>query len=369
MNKVIFTIFAGRKDNLQILFAYLEKLYSKNSIDEIHIWDFTKDVNDERYISDYVGGKIPNDGDILDFKNDMIIGDYKINLIDSNLKITNITNGSIIQDVCISNNSLTIKIKKTKIETSFTIINDDNTCIISTIIGSDNLRVKYPGWKVFKVLNKKLWGEYYSYYANQTLYTGNDVIIKCDDDVVFIDCEYFDSFIERRIKNKNYLLYFPNIVNNGVTAFHQSQHKLIPMNMPYDTFFGKLVLDGALANNLHSHFCDDVYGYLKKSRNIKTIIAHKIGDRISINFFAILAKHLDIYKSVGWDDEHDVSVTIPKMYGAGIGIDMSLTVCHLGFSPQRKTGLDERLFVKRYLQVLKDYKDYNTRKSSSIILL
>ena len=366
-NKVIFTIFAGRKPNLEILFSYLQTLYKNKDIDEVHVWNFTRNLSDEEYIKDYISQnnikKVYND-ETIEFKDDMIIDKYRINIRDGSLLISYINNKSEteIKHLYVKNpESIKIKINKNLHTSYFTISYDDTISTIFTINNINNnnnnnnnnyMVVKYPGWKLFNVDNKKSWSEYYSYYANQSKYVGNDIIIKCDDDIVFIDTLLFKNFINRRIENQKYSLFVPNIINNGVCAYHQSQKKLIPMEMPYDTFYGKMVNDGKLANEIHSLFCNDMVAYLDKSRNITDVIDHKIGDRFSINFFAILAKHLFLYKDVGWDDEHDITVTIPKIYNSGIGIDMSMTVSHLGFSPQRSSGLDEIRLIEMYAKLI-----------------
>jgi hypothetical protein len=334
----------------------LQTLYKNKDIDEVHVWNFTKELCDEEYIKQYltdVDSKKIYNGETIDFVDGMIIDKYRLNLVNESLVVSYISNISetLNQSLQIVDKaSIKIDVVKNINQSYFTISYDTHaTNIFTTLIMSiDYMVVKYPDWKLFNVDNKKSWAEYYSYYGNQKQFKGDDVIIKCDDDIVFIDTLRFKTFIDRRIKNQNYLLFAPNIVNNGVTAYHQSKMNLIPMDMPYDTFFGKLVNDGKLANEIHTHFCQNTIAYLTKSRNTSTIIDHKIGDRFSINFFAILAKHLFVYKDVGWDDEYDITVTIPMMYNTGIGIDMSMTVSHLGFAPQRKSGLDEVLLIDIY---------------------
>lgn len=356
-NKVIFTIFAGRKSNLEILFSYLETLYKSRDIDEVHVWNFTREVCDEEYIKEYLNNfniKKVYDGETIEFRDNMIIDKYRLNIKDKNLVISYINNNSetVIQSIVFnSKEKIKIRVNKNIKESYFTVTCDNDACNIFTSTITDHMIVKYPDWKLFNLENKKSWAEYYYYYSNQKDYSGDDVIIKCDDDIVFIDTLQFKTFIKRRIENQKYMLFFPNIINNGVIAYHQSKMELIPMDMPYDTFYGKLVNDGMLANDIHAHFCNNTISYLTKSRNIKNVISHKIGDRISINFFAILAKHIFVYREVGWDDEHDITVTIPNIHNWGIGIDMSMTVSHLGFSPQRKTGLNETLLIDMYKKV------------------
>ena len=66
---------------------------------------------------------------------------------------------------------------------------------------------------------------------------------------------------------------------------------------------------------------------------------------------AINGRDLHVFLDIGWDDEHDVSVTVPKRYGRGAEIYMGFIVAHLGFAPQRKTGLEEDKLRKRYKKI------------------
>ena len=78
--------------------------------------------------------------------------------------------------------------------------------------------------------NGQNFGAFYEYYANSKGYNDNDIIIKCDDDIVYIDVKRFSSYL-KTIKNDG--LYFPNIVNNDVGAFIQTKfgvHDLLPVS-------------------------------------------------------------------------------------------------------------------------------------------
>ena len=49
-NKIIAVIFAGRKKYLEILMIYLNYLYKINKIHEIHFWQYTKNIQDIKYL-------------------------------------------------------------------------------------------------------------------------------------------------------------------------------------------------------------------------------------------------------------------------------------------------------------------------------
>ena len=46
----IVTIFAGRKPNLEILLKYLRVALETRTINEVHLWNYTRNEDDEVYI-------------------------------------------------------------------------------------------------------------------------------------------------------------------------------------------------------------------------------------------------------------------------------------------------------------------------------
>jgi hypothetical protein len=51
MGRVIFTTFAGRRGNLKLLFYWVKELVDRGSVDEFHIWNYTKDeIVDEPWL-------------------------------------------------------------------------------------------------------------------------------------------------------------------------------------------------------------------------------------------------------------------------------------------------------------------------------
>jgi hypothetical protein len=216
-------------------------------------------------------------------------------------------------------------------------------------------RTTRPYVKLFSPDKKRGWRDYYEHYTQQRY--PDHVIIKCDDDVVFLDVDAFQGFIERRLANPTALVAFASIVNNGVCAHIQQRAGLIPMHfgeLPYDTECGKLWGDGVLAQTLHEYFIQNKTEWLQKAHAMQgQLYRHPIGDRISINFFAILSKDLHTYKHLLYDndDELNISVYIPILYQREVYVDMGFTVSHLSFYQQRDTGLDEPYLQRKYAQL------------------
>ena len=208
--------------------------------------------------------------------------------------------------------------------------------------------------KLMHVDNKRAWTEYYHHYTKERY--PDHIIIKCDDDVVYVDLDRFHGFLEHRRMFPDLLLAFPSIINNGVCANYQQTAGFHPAEandlgtFPYDTFCGRLWADGRLAERLHDHFIDNLVDYTSRAASmpVRTI---KVGDRISINLFAILSKDLDIFQRIGNDDEHELSVRMPNETGRANYVDMSCFVSHLRFYKQRDTGMNEGRILERYRKV------------------
>jgi len=206
-----------------------------------------------------------------------------------------------------------------------------------------------PNIQLMEVHNKNSWREYYQHYTKERY--PNHIIIKCDDDIVYLDVERFEAFLEHRRALPNHLLLFPSIVNNGVCAFYQQLSGLLPTDqigvLPFETTYGRLWSDGALAQQVHEYFIGHEAEWRAKTAAL-TVREVPFANRISINFFAILSKDLPIFQRVIDDDEAELSIQMPLAFGRPHAIDQSFLVSHLSFYSQRSTGLDEVALIKAY---------------------
>lgn len=259
MSRVIFTIFAGRRDNLKILFKWVNKI---KSIDEIHIWNYTRDVvNDEPWL------------------------------------LENKPEKSII----------------------------------------------------FFPKNKKNWDEYYQYYTPDK-FDPMDVIIKCDDDIVFMDIAQFDAFIKRKRELIQYPLAFPSIINNRVCAFAQRMYGFIDPDQFTNDVLTSLWTSSTICAYLHDFFINNFKPLLEFSRKFSYYVFDE-SEMININFFAVLGKDLIIFKNVpGHNDEKYLSEETGTHY-----IDMSFIVSHLSFHAQRLDGFDDKLYQSKYSELADKY--------------
>lgn len=268
---VIWTCFAGRQHNLEILLRYVIALINKGVIHECHLWNFTRKKEDDIWLRSHFSG--------------------------TNLPI-----------------------------------------------------------KVIEPKRKCSWSEYYKHYTKERY--KNHIIIKCDDDIVYIDIERFHNFIENREKNPNSLLAFPSIINNAICANYQQNAGFLEEKselgiFPFNVQRGRLWRDGLLAERLHDYFIDNIDEYTLRSTKMPIHTVDK-GVRVSINLFAILSEDLDIFQRVSKGDEVDLTVKKTVQTDRENYIDLSCFVSHLAFYKQRLTGLDEKRILERYNKVADD---------------
>jgi len=115
----------------------------------------------------------------------------------------------------------------------FTPLNDiHNSGYLSSILRNST----YSGYKIFHrpptdnnpdgLLDKGyLYQSYYAHYGTNLRYHKDDIIIKADDDIVYLDIHKFELFISNISYSK---MHFPNIVNNDVNFVIQAKRNVHP---------------------------------------------------------------------------------------------------------------------------------------------
>jgi hypothetical protein len=252
--KVIFTCFAGRERYLKVLIPYIRRL----NVDEVHIWDYTRNESDARYI----------------------------------------------QKAC-------------------------------------------QEFTIFSVTDKSNYGEYYRYYTKERFPDPLTVIVKCDDDIVFIDASAFDEFIKARRAATDAIIMSPAVINNPVCGVIQWQRGVLPGFARTD--FG---MESACANTIHKHFLKNPKRFITDCRKTARFseLPTTAQYRFNINFIAVLAKDLDIFQNeyIVIDDEQFLGVTAPMFYKRSVVIDLHFIVCHMAFTSQRQEGYDETRHLEKY---------------------
>jgi hypothetical protein len=381
----IITIFAGRKPNIEILKKYLIKALELNIINEVHFWNNARNSDDEDYLktisnlkrtsSTGAGNYIlitptilnnsfelniraSNDIHIklthLDLEYEIVLGGWNntkssirennnviFNLIENNIADKNNYNNfqiSITNDVLniIKNNKLIIS---QKIKYYFEIKN----IYFKTGHGSvADLSYNTTQNNSFYFMDtcEKSWKNYYNYYNDKKF--ENDIIIKCDDDIVFIDLYKMPKFIDF-IKKNYYDLVFANTINNGVSAyFQQNKYNLIPkeimdLEYPPGGECGSLWESGEKAEILHNYFIKNYDNFLNYEYNNEFI---EITTRFSINFFAYKGKNWHKIINCYNDDECTLTINYVKNKNFKNILYFDFYVAHLSYFKQNETGIN-----------------------------
>lgn len=222
------------------------------------------------------------------------------------------------------------------------------------------------------------WDGYYNYYSKNL--NNNDILIKCDDDIVYIDVETFEDYLSS-VKNGSF--YYPNIVNNDVCAFYQQKynvHNLFDYTENLKNWSKKLQLINDYATPLTGGFGKKTKGWFESFE--KASKCHKMflenpdrfklyskplenyASRISINMFActgVTAKKHFIKVITGDNNNRfrgNDEMIISGKSKAGNIINLNNTIVHFQFGPQNGKVLDKLFLNKYYTLAIKNLFDY-----------
>lgn len=398
-DKIVISIFAGRKKYLEILMVYLNYLKSNKKISEIHFWQFSNNQSDIEYLNS-ISNIHKTNGYFMNYVD--IYPEIKDNYFIIKIIIKNIGACLLINNkyeiIFIRENYRDIKI----------LFNENNNNIISTIqynvykineylqykikifkhriiiIGKSNMKIKYKInedkfesikikslpysetiWDYKETINKGVklydtiyraythWYEMYKFYLNYDF----GILIKLDDDISFIDIDRFDEFIDFiKLFKKN--VTFPNMVNHAVSLFYNQKEGLIPKTLINKTYMNKsssidifnYYQDGREAKKIHKYFLENVEKFTHN--NVKPFLLN--GQRPSICMFGITKESFKnvyspkaIWPKNGIPNNYffDDEVYTYNLYNNYL---YPRFVCiHYAFGPQRKSGLDE-IFLEDY---------------------
>jgi hypothetical protein len=212
------------------------------------------------------------------------------------------------------------------------------------------------------------------FYKTISKWSDNDVVIKCDDDILFIDINSLKNAINDRIQDKISFLIHSNCINNGVCAYYQKD--LFPKlknelsKYPTGGIMGILFEKPELAYVLHNQFSSDL---LMNMNNLNKYLLDDIyiTTRISINFILINGSDLKYLENVGIHDEYEVSSLIPEKLLRPNKIKGDLITSHLSYTFQDKILLNRHELLVNYQKIAEKYivfnKDILRKKVDTII--
>lgn len=412
MPKNILITFAGRENRMAILNSYVQKALKNSIIDEWHVWDFTRNSSDRTYIRNNYGSirymeagaeyqkysklhknssvhfkaKISNDLHLAVFVGnncfiEFVAGGWKntrsvIRVIDQTL----LTTQERLNPACLYSEETPSLLWSTELDNTISLAIDDKGALQVSVNDYAFPSVPLPemsdgyefhirgGWGAgleFPQINTRIqqyignFGESfpyfhaYQFYASRYNHYRDDVFLKCDDDIVYMDLKNLGNFIEFRRKNKDYFIISANVLNNGVCAHLQQTGRSIPFEIgnfesPPNGLCGTLWESGEKAERLHHFFLQ------KTSKNLPlpTPIVEWT-DRNSINFISWRGEDLRYMLFPRIDDEHALTVAIPRYTKRKTAIYSDFVVSHLSFGPQDHT-MDTDYLLEKYQNLMEE---------------
>ena len=372
----ILSVFAGRKSNIEILKKYLQKALELKIIDEVHFWNNTRNAADEAYLksmSHLKRSSSSGDGTyclihpvLVDQSFELKVrapNDIHIKLTNASLEYEIVLGGwsntrsvirennreicSLVQPMADGNQYHTFKVVLEK--NRLVVLKNEEIVLQQSIqpfelehiyfktghraVGDLTYSVHDHGF-YFMDTCEKSWKNYYAYYTDETY--KEDIILKCDDDIVFIDLSKLPEFIEF-VKQHDYDLVFANTINNGVSAyFQQHMYNLIPpeimqLEYPEGGLRGTLWESGQKAGALHHYFLDHYESFLHYDYKKDILPIHT---RFSINFFAYKGSKWHKIQDCAQDDEAALTVEYVKHRNFKNVFYSEFYVSHLSFCKQ-----------------------------------
>jgi hypothetical protein len=306
---VLYTVFAGRKDRLLLQEPYWRELKRIGAIDEVHLWNYTDVPRDLEYIR-HVEKKYS-----------------------SFLKIMEPSSVPLPETLFFDHNNSLSYAKET--------------------FGRGRARLDWPG--------RRIYTEYYKYYSDNP-YDG--VIIKADDDIVWINSTQVRPFADYIWNHKEIFLLSASVVNQGLCAHYQQLYGAIPPDLIEFPIPGNGM--GELHNNstqalmLHRYFLESQENRQKFFITDPVFIPFDF--TINVNFVAIRGQDFPqtfdlivekLKKEKRYYDEGAITYNA-ILKGYKEGIYMPLVVSHATYGVQ--------LDVAR--QVLTAYHDYAKEERS-----
>ncbi len=188
---------------------------------------------------------------------------------------------------------------------------------------------KTPGYK-----GPSEFTEFYQYYAKNT--SDQDVIVKLDDDIVFVNVSEVKCFVKFVAETTEAFTVSANVVNNGVIAHFQQALGSIPLDLgrmeyPSEGLFGILWGSSRKAYDLHKYFVTHQEDFFKD-------VVVRYWARLSVNCITYSGRKAEeVYRTVlkHSDDEQQLTTAVNKA-GAVSLVYMRLVVAHLTFVGQSK---------------------------------
>lgn len=189
------------------------------------------------------------------------------------------------------------------------------------------------------------------------------IYIRFDDDIVYVDDDFFHNILDFRIDNPEYFLVFANIWNNAILSYiHQRLGNIPPEPVVEDAFCMNPVAwrSGKFAEDIHNLLIDKILSGTVSDLFFGKAELHD-AKRFSISCFAFFGKDFKKFEGiVGYKDGklvYDEEIWLTEIYTITNNllsvICGSALVAHYSFFAQRPY-LDKTDILKQYKEIGKE---------------
>jgi hypothetical protein len=188
----------------------------------------------------------------------------------------------------------------------------------------------------------------------------DSVYIRLDDDVLYLEPNFFNNMFNFRIKNKEPFIVFGNIINNAMISHLHQRNNLLDINYPTIVHYNCLDYTGThdhkFCELIHNKFINDI----KNNKIDKWKTSFKIwktyeNERVSVNCVSWLGEtffDLDfITYDIDIDEEHWLSVDAPRNYNRYNVIYNDAIVAHFAFYTQRAMLESQTDILQKYKEL------------------
>ena len=214
--------------------------------------------------------------------------------------------------------------------------------------------------------NQYDWSPFYKKISNKSFYQ-NSIIIKCDDDILFIDILGLKNAIQDRICDKKSFLIHTNCINNNICSYYH-QHIFSDIKNELNVFpkggiLGPTFKNPYLAYNMHNSFTNNVIANHDLTKYY--IPSFYFNHRISINFILIHGNDCRYLKNTSYDDEYELSSYIPEKLNRPNKVFGHCLNSHFSYSLQDKILSRNKNLIHLYEKLsnvyLKNINYYQTQ--------
>lgn len=190
----------------------------------------------------------------------------------------------------------------------------------------------------------------------------NSVYIRLDDDIVFLEPNFFNNFFKFRIDNPEPFAIFGNIINNAVVSHLHQRNKVLNIDYEgivwYNCFDPVGTRDHIFCEHIHNRFIKDVkdkdIDKWKSSFNVWRL--YPPNERVSVNCLSWNGKSFHdlgdfIHREDHIDEEQWLSVEAPKQVNSYNLIFSGAIASHYAFCTQRELLDSNTDILKKYQEL------------------